>query len=60
MNKTFIKGFVCGVIAIILTFLFIKIMATAVTKTAEYETHKSESYASEMAEARRANEGLYR
>lgn len=48
MNKSFIKGFICGVIATILMFLFIKIMANAVIKTAEYETRKSESYASQV------------
>lgn len=60
MNKSFIKGFVCGVIATILMILFIKIAADAVVKTADYETRKSESYASEMEEARRENEGLPR
>lgn len=60
MNKTFLKGFVCGVIAVLFIYIFIKSTADAVTKTAEYETRKSESYASEMEEARRENEGLLR
>ena len=59
MNKTFIKGFVCGVLATILMFLFIKVLADAVSKEAELATSRSESYASEMEEARREN-GLSR
>lgn len=60
MNKSFVKGFICGVIATILMILFIKMMATAVAKTADYETRKSESYASEMEAERSKNEGLLR
>ena len=60
MNKTFLKGFVCGVLAIMLMFLFIKLMAYAVSKEATHATSRSEDYASEMEAARRENEGLLR
>lgn len=60
MNKSFVKGFICGVIATILMMLFIKMMVYAVAKTAEYETRKNESYASEMEAERSKNEGLLR
>lgn len=60
MNKSFLKGFVCGVIATVLMFLFIKIVADAVSKEAELATSRNESYSSEMEASRRANEGLLR
>lgn len=55
MDRTFIKGFICGILATILMFLFIKVLADAVSKEAELATSRSESYASEMEEARREN-----
>lgn len=60
MNKSFIKGFICGVIATILMILFIKMLAEAADKEAAIVARRNESYASEMEAERHKNEGLPR